>query len=84
MKIIIFILIGLTFIGSVPLLLSYIWDLLLNLHDLISGNCTIREESKFTEDMWKFFVVTVGLFTIFLVALVFVVLFRVLKTGVML
>ena len=81
MKIIIFILMGLTFIGSVPLLLSYTWDLILNVYDLIRGNCTVRQESTFTENAWKFFVVTVALFTIFLVVLVFIVLFGVIKTG---
>ncbi len=84
MKIIIFILMGLTFIGSVPLLLSYMWDLILNVYDLISGKCTIREESSFTENAWKFFVFTLVLFTICLIILVFTVLFRVIKTGVML
>ena len=84
MKIIIFILIGLTFIGSVPLILSYMWDLILEVYDLIRGNCTVRPESRLTESMWKFFVATVALFTIFLVVLVFVILFRVIKTGVML
>ena len=82
MKIIIFILMGLTFIGSIPLLLSYMWDLILNVYYLIRGNCTIREESSFTENAWKFFVATVAVFTIFLVVLVFIVLFRVFKTGV--
>ena len=81
MKIIIFILMGLTFIGSVPLLLSYMWDLILEVYDLIRGNCTVRPESSFTENAWKFFVATVALFTIFLVVLVFIVLFGVFKTG---
>lgn len=84
MKIIIFILMGLTFIGSVPLLLSYMWDLILEVYDLIRGNCTVRPESSLTENAWKFFVVTLVLFTIFLTVLVFTVLFRVIKTGVML
>lgn len=84
MKIIIFILMGLTFIGSVPLLLSYMWDLILDVYDLIRGNCTVRPESSLTESMWKFFVITLVLFTIFLTVLVFTVLFRVIKTGVML
>lgn len=84
MKIIIFILMGLTFIGSVPLLLSYMWDLILEVYDLIRGNCIVRPESSLTENAWKFFVVTLVLFTIFLIVLVFTVLFRVIKTGVML
>lgn len=84
MKIIIFILMGLTFIGSVPLLLSYTWDLLLDVYDLIIGNCTVRPESSLTENAWKFFIVTLVLFTICLIILVFTVLFRVIKTGVML
>lgn len=83
MKIIIFILIGLTFIGSVPLILSYIWDLILEVYDLIRGNCTVRPESSLTESMWKFFMVTLVLFTICLIVLVFAILFRVIKTGVM-
>lgn len=84
MKIIIFILMGLTFIGSVPLLLSYMWDLILDVYDLIRGNCTVRPESSLIENAWKFFVVTLVLFTIFLIVLVFTVLFRVIKIGVML
>lgn len=84
MKIIIFILMGLTFIGSVPLILSYIWDLILDVYDLIRGNCAVRQESSLTESMWKFFVITLVLFTICLIILVFTVLFRVIKTGVML
>lgn len=84
MKIIIFILMGLTFIGSVPLILSYTWDLILDVYDLIKGNCTVRQESSLTENAWKFFVVTLVLFTICLIILVFTVLFRVIKTGVML
>lgn len=84
MKIIIFVLIGLTFIGSVPLILSYTWDLLLDVYDLIRGNCTVRQESSLTENAWKFFIVTLVLFTICLIILVFTVLFRVIKTGVML
>lgn len=84
MKIIIFILMGLTFIGSVPLILSYTWDLLLDVYDLIRGNCTVRQESSLTENAWKFFIVTLVLFTICLIILVFTVLFRVIKTGVML
>ena len=84
MKIIIFVLIGLTFIGSVPLILSYTWDLILDVYDLIRGNCTVRQESSLTENAWKFFIVTLVLFTIFLIVLVFTVLFRVIKTGVML
>lgn len=83
MKIIIFILIGLTFIGSVPLILSYTWDLILEVYDLIRGNYTVRPESSLTESMWKFFIVTLVLFTICLIVLVFVILFRVIKTGVM-
>lgn len=83
MKIIIFILIGLTFIGSIPLILSYTWDLILEVYDLIRGNCTVRPESSLTESMWKFFMVTLVLFTICLIVLVFTVLFRVIKTGVM-
>ena len=84
MKIIILVLIGLTFIGSVPLILSYTWDLLLDVYDLIRGNCTVRQESSLTENAWKFFIVTLVLFTICLIILVFTVLFRVIKTGVML
>ena len=83
MKIIIFILIGLTFIGSIPLILSYTWDLILEVYDLIRGNCTVRPESSLTESMWKFFMVTLVLFTICLIVLVFAILFRVIKTGVM-
>lgn len=84
MKIIIFILMGLTFIGSVPLILSYTWDLILDVYNLIKGNCTVRQESSLTENAWKFFIVTLVLFTICLIILVFTVLFRVIKTGVML
>lgn len=83
MKIIVFILIGLMFIGSVPLILSYMWDLILEVYDLIRGNCTVKPESSLTESMWKFFMVTLVLFTICLIVLVFTVLFRVIKTGVM-
>lgn len=82
MRIIINILIGLMFIGLVPMIIGYLWELLINAYDIIRGNCKVRDDSKFMESLWKYFVVIVALFVICLVILVFTVIFRSFSTGV--
>lgn len=84
MRIIINILIGLMFIGLVPMIIGYMYELLLNVNDMIKGNCKVRDDSKFIESLWKYFVVILVLFTICLIILVFTVIFRSFSTGVIL
>ena len=84
MRIIINILIGLMFIGLVPMIIGYLWELLINAYDIIRGNCKVRDDSKFMESLWKYFVVIVALFVICLIILVFTVIFRSFSTGVIL
>lgn len=82
MRIIISILIGLMFIGLVPMIIGYVWELLLNVYDMVRGNCSVRDDSKFIESLWKYFVVILVLFVICLMILVFMVIFRSFTTGV--
>lgn len=84
MKIIINILIGLMFIGLIPMIIGYVWELLLNVYDMIRGNCSVRDDSKFIESLWKYFVVILVLFIICLIVLVLSIIFRSFTTGVML
>lgn len=82
MRIIISILIGLMFIGLVPMIIGYVWELLLNVYDMVRGNCSVRDDSRFIESLWKYFVVILVLFVICLMILVFMVIFRSFTTGV--
>lgn len=82
MRIIINLLIGLMFIGLVPMIIGHLWELLLNVYDIIKGNCKVREDSKFMEGLWKYFVVITALFVICLIALVFLVIFSAFTKGV--
>lgn len=82
MRIIISILIGLMFIGLIPMIIGYVWELLLNVYDMVRGNCSVRDDSKFIESLWKYFVVILVLFVICLMILVFMVIFRSFTTGV--
>ena len=81
MKIIINILIGLMFITLVPMIIGYIWELLLNVYDMIRGNCSVRDGSKLVESLWKYFVVILVLFVLCLIVLVLSVIFRVFTIG---
>lgn len=82
MKIIINILIGLMFIALIPMIIGYVWELLLNVYDMIRGNCSVRDDSKFIESLWKYFVVILVLFVICLIVLVLSIIFRSFTTGV--
>lgn len=82
MKIIINVLIGLMFIALIPMIIGYVWELLLNVYDMIRGNCSVRDDSKFMESLWKYFVVILVLFVICLIVLVLSIIFRSFTTGV--
>ena len=82
MKIIINVLIGLMFIALIPMIIGYVWELLLNVYDMIRGNCSVRDDSKFIESLWKYFVVILVLFVICLIVLVLSIIFRSFTTGV--
>lgn len=82
MRIIINILIGLMFIGLVPMIIGYMWELLLNVYDMVIGNCNVRDDNKFIESLWKYFVVILVLFVICLIILIFAIIFRSFTTGV--
>ena len=82
MKIIINILIGLMFIALIPMIIGYVWELLLNVYDMIRGNCSVRDDSKFIESLWKYFIVILVLFVICLIVLVLSIIFRSFTTGV--
>ena len=77
MRIIIYVL-----IGTVPLLIGHMCEALLNIYDLIKGDCRVRNDSKYMEYLWIFFTAVSVLFTICLMILVFIVLFNVFKTGI--
>lgn len=81
-NIIIFSLIGLMIIGSTPLIIGHLCEALLNVFDLIRGDCRVRQESKYMEYLWVFFVAVMVLFTICLIVLVFIVVFEAFKTGI--
>ena len=57
MEIITSILINITLISVIPLLVGCAWEILLLIYDLIRGNCYNRSYGKFSEILWKYFIV---------------------------
>lgn len=82
MKIILNILIILMLLGATPLVFGHLYELILEVSDLIRGKCTPRDTSPLMVGIWKYFTVMLVLFCICLVILVFLGIFNAFTKGV--
>lgn len=82
MKIVLNILIILMLLGATPLVLGYLYELILEVSDLVRGKCTPRDTSPLMIGIWKYFTVMLVLFCVCLVILTFLGIFNAFTKGI--